>query len=167
MSLVLPENTFFVRTYMAEDIDYVIRRHIELYDKEYGFSSEFGEYVEKYVLKFHEHHDVTKENMWIAEEDGKLVGMIALVKVDDDNAQLRWFLIEPETRGKGLGYILVKTVINFCKENGYKHIFLWTINILGAARHIYKTYGFELTETAENNSWTRDVIFEERWDLDI
>lgn len=158
-------NAVVVRTYVEKDIDYVITRHRKLYEDEYKFSKEFSDYVEKYVLKFHEHHDETRENMWIIEVNGKTSGVIALVKVDDDTAQLRWFLIEPEVRGKGLGHNLMKTLIEFSEERGYKHIFLWTVNILEAARHLYNSYGFKLTESIENTSWTDNVIFEERWDL--
>ena len=160
-------NSVVIRTYQPADVEWVITRHKELYEIEYGFTGDFSDYVEKYVLKFDEYHDESKENMWIAEVNGKPVGVIAVIKVNDATAQLRWFLIEPEERGKRIGHKLMQTLIDFCKENGYKHIFLWTVNILKAARHIYKTYGFELTESVENNSWTRDVIYEERWDLDL
>lgn len=158
-------NSVVIRTYKAKDIGYVIARHRELYEDEYKFSKEFSDYVGKYVLEFHEHHDEAKENMWIAEVNGKVAGVIALVKVDDDTAQLRWFLIEPEARGKGLGRKLIETLIDFCKEKGYKHILLWTVNILEAARHLYGSYGFKLTESVENTSWTDDIIYEEHWDL--
>lgn len=60
-----------IRSYKKEDIDYIIERHRELYDKEYGFSSEFVDYVEKYVKEFDKDHDEARENIWIAEADGK------------------------------------------------------------------------------------------------
>jgi GNAT superfamily N-acetyltransferase len=93
--------------------------------------------------------------------------MIAIAKAEEDTAQLRWFLIEPEMRGKGLGHRLMKTAVDFCKEKGYRHVFLWTVDILEAARHLYQVYGVTLTETVENDVWTDDMIKEERWDLYI
>lgn len=110
-------NSVVIRTYQPRDIEWVITRHRELYDIEYGFTMDFSDYVEEC--------------------------------------------------GKRLGHKLTQTLIDFCKESGYKHIFLWTVKILKAARHIYKTFGFELTESIENNSWTNDVIYEKRWDLDL
>lgn len=155
-----------IRTYQQKDIDSIIKRHRELYESEYGFSPAFGDYVEKYLLQFHESHDENKENIWVAEMDQVIVGVIALVKVDDSTAQLRWFLIEPEMRGKGLGHKLMKVVIDFCKEKNYKQVELWTVSVLKAARHLYKHYGFELTETKYNNTWGKNLT-EERWDLSI
>lgn len=166
MSLGLSSiSPIIIRTYQQRDINYVIGSHKKLYEEEYGFTKEFSDYVKEYVLKFHEHHDDAKENMWIAEVNGEIVGVIAVVKVDDATAQLRWFLVEPEARGKGLGHTLMKTLIDFCKENGYKHIILWTVNILEAARYLYKTYGFSLTEEVGNDTWANNSIKEERWDL--
>jgi DNA-binding MarR family transcriptional regulator/N-acetylglutamate synthase-like GNAT family acetyltransferase len=155
-----------IRPYRQGDLPYIIKRHRELYESEYGFSREFGDYVEKYVQKFDEKHDSERETIWVAENGDRLIGAIAIVKADDATAQLRWFLIEPEARGRGLGRRLMKTVIDFCLEKDYKHVFLWTVNILAAARHLYGSYGFELTETKTNDSWGKNLI-EERWDLQL
>lgn len=155
-----------IRSFEPKDIDYIIKRHRALYEKEFGFTSEFGDYVEEYVHKFNEHYDANKETIWIAEENGAPVGVIAIVKADDTTAQLRWFLIEPELRGRGLGHKLIDTAIEFCREKGYKHIFLWTVHILEPARHLYKQHGFSLTESKEHELWGHHLI-EERWDLSI
>ncbi len=153
-----------IRTYQQKDIDYIIKRHRELYETEYGFSPAFGDYVEKYLLEFHERHDEDWDNIWIAESYNEIVGVIALVKVNVSTAQLRWFLIEPEMRGRGLGHRLMETVIDFCKEKNYDHVVLWTVSMLDAARHLYRHYGFELTETKKNDTWGESLT-EERWDL--
>jgi len=120
------------------------------------------------VLEFNKKHDENKENIWIAELNGKRIGVIAVAKGDNDYAaQLRWFLIEPIMRGKGLGHKLVKTALNFCKEENYKHIFLWTADVLKTARHIYGSYGFKLTETVPNKEWTDKEVLEEKWEMDL
>lgn len=155
-----------IRTFKPSDIDYIVARHRALYEIEYGFTQEFSDYVEKYAKKFMEHHDENHETIWIAEEKGSPVGVIAIVKADNTTAQLRWFLIEPDLRGRGLGHKLMITAIDFCKEKGYKHVFLWTVNILEAARHLYKEHGFSLTETNTHDLWGRHLT-EERWDMEL
>jgi DNA-binding MarR family transcriptional regulator/GNAT superfamily N-acetyltransferase len=164
-SLSSGEEPIKVRTYKPEDIEYIIKRHRELYKNEYGFTSEFGDYVEKYVIEFDKYHDEIRENIWIAEVSGRPVGVIAIVKVDEFTAQLRWFLIEPEMRSKGLGHKLLQIAIDFCKEKNYKKVLLWTVDKLVTARHLYSSYGFTLTASEENRTWTSDVIKEERWDF--
>ena len=44
-------------------------------------------------------------------------------------------------------------------------MFLWTVNLLETARHLYKTSGFTLVEEKTNDEWTDEVIMEERWEL--
>lgn len=155
-----------IRSFNPEDVDYIIERHRTLYKTEYGFNHEFGDYVEEYVRKFMNYYDEGMENLWIAEENGKSVGMIAIVKADDSTAQLRWFLLEPEVRGRGLGNRLVKTALDFCKEKKYKQVFLWTVHVLDTARHLYKSHGFTLTESIEHDSlWGGNHLIEQRYDL--
>jgi GNAT superfamily N-acetyltransferase len=166
-SVLTGDNDVIIRNYEPADVEYVIKRHRELYEGEMNYSSVFGDYVEKYVVEFDKSHDQAMENMWIAEVNGRQIGVIAIVKVDENTAQLRWFLVEPSMRGKGIGHILMKTVIDFCKDKKYNQVILWTVNILPAARHLYKAYGFELVESVENDTWTKDVINEERWDLNL
>ncbi|MFL0198509.1 GNAT family N-acetyltransferase [Clostridium sp. WILCCON 0269] len=156
---------FKIRTYKSSDINYIIKKHREVYKNEFGFSHEFGDYVEKYLIQFDRSHDVDKGNIWIAEENNKPIGIIAIAKVDDLTAQLRWFLIERDVRNKGLGHILLNTALNFCKEKNYNHIILWTVNVLKAARYLYKSYGFNLTESINNTNWTDCLVKEERWEL--
>jgi DNA-binding MarR family transcriptional regulator/GNAT superfamily N-acetyltransferase len=153
-----------IRNFEPKDIEYIIDRHRVLYENEFGFTSEFGDYVEEYVKKFKEYHDPNKEAIFIAEEDGAPIGVIAIVKAEDTTAQLRWFLIEPDARGKGLGHKLMDTAIDFSKDKGYKHVFLWTVNILEPARHLYREHGFSLTECKEHELWGHQLT-EERWDL--
>lgn len=154
-----------IRNYVEKDLDFVIGRHTELYDVEYGLGPEFGGYVEKYSRLFHRDHG-DRENMWIAEDGGRPLGVIAIVRADDETAQLRWFLIEPDARGTGLGNRLVKIAIDFCREKGYRRVFLWTLSNLAAARHLYEKHGFSLTETKPNDTWSNDLT-EERWDMNL
>lgn len=153
-----------IRPFTPEEAEYIIRRHRDLYADEYGFDSTFESYVGDAVRKFLETYDGSLENIWIAEYQGQPVGSIAIVRVDDTTSQLRWFLIEPEMRGKGLGDRLMKIAVDFCREKDYKLVYLWTLSILEAARHLYKRYGFEPTDTAEHDIWGNHLI-EERWDL--
>ncbi len=164
--ITLNVNQLHIRSFQPKDIKWVIQKHINLYKDEYGFDNTFKDYVATPLYKFQKSFNKEKENLWIAEVDGNVVGMIAIVKVDDKKAQLRWFLIDPEVRGKGLGHKLMQVALKFCKKTGYNSVFLWTISILGTARYLYKRYGFILTQTKEHDIWGKHLI-EERWDLSL
>lgn len=157
-------NPFRIRSFLPQDLGTIVEKHYELYKTEFGFDLTFKDYVGNAVDQFAKSHDKNKENIWVVEMGERVVGSIAIVKVDDKTAQLRWFLIDPDLRGKGLGNKLMATAVDFCRLKGYTCIFLWTVSILQAARHLYQQYGFSLTATEEHDVWGKHLI-EERWDL--
>ncbi|MDO9509624.1 MAG: GNAT family N-acetyltransferase [Thermovirgaceae bacterium] len=71
---------------------------------------------------------------------------MGVVATDSEPAQLRWFLIEPEFRGFGLGRRLMTTAMDYFREKGFKRVFLWTFDERDATRHLYREYGFLPTE---------------------
>ena len=144
----------------ANDIAKIVERHRIIYQEEYGYNSEFGDYVENFVKG-----DI--DCIWIAESEGAFAGCISVVRVDDRTAQLRKFLVEPKMRGQGIGRKLIQRLIEYCKEKKYEKIFLWTVDELVAARKLYEEFGFVLTEEKpEKMLWGRNLI-EQRWDLSL
>jgi GNAT superfamily N-acetyltransferase len=137
---------------------------MKYYGEHYCFKPVFEYYVIKGITEFL--HDPSGSNLWIAEVDGLIVGSIAIVKTQNA-AQLRWFLVDKEYQGIGIGRNLMKTALRFCEEQKYNRVFLWTGNILKVARHLYKEFGFYLTEENSNNEWTDGTITEEQWELNL
>jgi N-acetylglutamate synthase-like GNAT family acetyltransferase len=144
----------------ASDIAKIIERHRTIYQEEFGYNSDFGDYVEN-LLK------VNIECIWIAESAGDFAGCISIVRVDDRTAQLRKFLVEPKMRGQGIGKKLIQCLIDYCKKKKYEKIFLWTVDELLAARKLYQEFGFELTESKPKRLLWGKSITEQRWDLSL
>ena len=153
-----------IRPYQAGDAGYIAYRHGVLYAKEYGLDPVFEKYVFASLMDYL--NNPASGKIWIAEVHGEIVGFIAIVKVDEKTAQLRWFLIEPEFRGQGLGRCLMTEAVAYCKEQNIAHVFLWTFAELDAARHLYRSFGFVRTEEEQNNTWKNDLM-EEKWDLTL
>lgn len=164
--------SFTIRRFQKSDLDWVIDRHDKLYEEEQGFDHTFRPYVEGPVYDFGAMAIPEKENLWVAEawkgpgSEGIRAGMIAIVRVDDETAQLRWYLVEPEYRGVGLGRSLMKIALDFTAAAGYKNVFLWTVSQLDAARHLYQDYGFTVTQTETHDIWGKTQT-EERWELEF
>jgi N-acetylglutamate synthase-like GNAT family acetyltransferase len=161
-------NGLSIRNFTLDDVDYVITGHHTMYETEYGLNtSVWKSYVADAVNDFVNKFDDKKDCMVILDLNGTPSGSAAIKHIDDDTAQFRFFLIEPGLRGLGAGHMLFDKTIDFCREKGYKHVFLWTFSTLMSARHLYKTKGFSITETHENNEWGTEVLEEERWDMDL
>ena len=155
-----------IRNHRMGDIGYLIYQHAVFYNREYGFDISFESYVAETMIKFINSYDEKKERLWIVEKDDTIMGSIAIVHVDNETAQLRWFLLDPEVRGKGIGKKLVSTAVDFCREKKYKKVFLMTSRDLKAARALYSRYGFQIKETKEYEIWGQ-MLGEEIWELDL
>jgi peptidyl-dipeptidase Dcp len=81
-------------------------------------------------------------------------------------AQLRYFLIEPEYRGIGLGSRLLNSYMDFLRACGYRKSYLWTTHELTVAASLYQRLGFILTEQKESTNFGKPLI-EQRYDLTL
>ena len=138
------------------DVGSIIYLHGVLYAKEYGYDYTFEAYVGEPLSQFVKRNN-PREKIWIVEKE-KILGSIAICEASEVEAQLRWFLISPELRGKGYGKQLVKKAIKFSEDQGYKSIQLWTVKDLEAAKNIYLSNGFKLEEEVEHSVWGSNQI---------
>jgi len=160
-------NNIHIRNYKPGDLGYIDFMHCRLYESEYAFDAEsFEQYVLPSMATFLDTKDKQGSMIWVAEYGNHIVGAIAIIKVDHNSAQLRWFIIDPKFRGFGLGRNLMTTAVSFCKSQNYKTVFLLTIDFLKAARYLYQNFGFELTESKSHFLWGKDLT-EERWELKL
>jgi GNAT superfamily N-acetyltransferase len=128
------------------DLGWVLQAHGELYAAEYGWGMSYEALVAQIVADYVRDHDPEREAAWIAEQDGERMGSVFCVRgPDEGTAKLRLLLLQPSSRGQGLGARLVDTCMAFAREAGYKRMVLWTNDPLVAARHIYLARGFKLT----------------------
>src|SRR5690349_16129261 len=72
-------------------------------------------------------------------------------------AHLRWFIIDDALRGSGMGRQLMERATAFVDAH-YDETYLWTFKSLDAARHLYESFGFVLSDEAEGSQWGATVI---------
>jgi GNAT superfamily N-acetyltransferase len=111
------------------DVGYITYLHGILYAPEQGWDHTFDAYVALPLAGFAKSHS-PRERIWIVEKDARIVGCTAVVNFSENEAQLRWLLLDPEIRGHGIGRRLVEEALNFCRYAGYSSVFLWTVSTL-------------------------------------
>jgi DNA-binding MarR family transcriptional regulator/N-acetylglutamate synthase-like GNAT family acetyltransferase len=161
-----PGGEIILRAPEAGDYGWIVERHGALYGAEYGFDRRFERDVAEIVAAFVTNFRPGLERCWIAERDGARCGSALVARENDTTARLRLVLLEPSARGTGLGRRLVRTCIDFAREAGYTNMVLWTHSILTAARAIYQSEGFVLTDAHENTGWG-PVLTSETWKLTL
>ena len=150
------------------DLGAVVAHHGRLYAREYGVDAGFEAHVANSVARvgirgFPREH----EGIWIVEQRGEHAGSVALTDEGGGEAVLRWFVLEPRLRGRGLGRRLVGEVIAEARAAGQTLLALETFSELTAAAHIYRDIGFELTWEETKPRWGRREITYQRYELPL
>jgi GNAT superfamily N-acetyltransferase len=160
----IPLDEISIRTELKPgDMGYVIYMHGNLYKKEYDYGIQFESYVAKGLCEFWEKYHPERNRVWVCEHDGRMIGFLLLMD-RGKAAQLRYFLIQPEYRGIGLGSKLMSLYMDFLQGCGYKESYLWTTHELSTAAFLYKRVGFQLKEEKESTAFGK-LLKEQRYDL--
>ncbi|GAA1640891.1 GNAT family N-acetyltransferase [Actinoplanes couchii] len=137
----------------------MVMANAEVYHRQFGWNTDYEVLVAGIVAGFGARHDPARETGWIAELDGRRVGCVFLVATDDPTvARLRILVVTPDGRGRQLGTRLVQECLTFARNAGYQRVTLWTNDVLVAARRIYESFGFTLTDQEPHHSFGHDLV---------
>jgi GNAT superfamily N-acetyltransferase len=108
------------------------------------------------LCDFIEQYDAQKDLMLSAHIGGVLVGSISMLgqKPGPDGAQLRFFIVDPAYHGRGAGKALLSKALEWCRERGFRKIFLWTVDYLEQSRSMYEKAGFRVTDRCPDDRYT-------------
>jgi GNAT superfamily N-acetyltransferase len=132
--------------------------------QDYGFSPVHEAYCAQIASDFILNPDPGRAKAWLAKKDGAVVGSVLICELPNDVAQLRLLFADKSVRGSGLGRWLTEDSVQYCREAGFKKVFLWTVDGLERAISIYKSLGFKLTDEKTQLVWGRESR-ELRFDL--
>ncbi|WP_338879691.1 helix-turn-helix domain-containing GNAT family N-acetyltransferase [Achromobacter veterisilvae] len=132
-----------------------------LHARYYAQASGFGVYFERKVAtelsEFAEGLPEAGKNVWLYLDGGRA---LASIVIDGDpaarQAHLRWFIVDESLRGMGVGRALLERALAFADAH-YDETYLWTFKGLDAARHLYESAGFVLTDESEGRQWGSKV----------
>ena len=155
-----PINPTTIKGYIPGAIGRITEMHARYYSEHWGFGKFFEIKVAAELSGFLERFDENRDGLWTACDRSKVNGSIVIdgIKADSEGAHLRWYIVSNTLHGQGIGSRLLSTAMDFCREKGYKQVFLWTFAGLDAARRLYEKNGFRIAHEQKGNQWGTTVI---------
>jgi ribosomal protein S18 acetylase RimI-like enzyme len=148
------------------DLGAIIEHHGRTYAREYGVDSSFEAHVAAAVaraalLGFPRE----TEAIWIVERDGRHAGSLAMTDEGDGVACIRFFVLDADLRGQGLGRRLLEELLETALAAGFERAVLETFSDLTAAARLYRDYGFRVLNAEIGPRWGRAEITYQRYEV--
>ncbi len=123
------------------DIDATIKLYqISLCDNKEGFIQDID--YKANIQNMIKELRLNNGDIYVLKLNGKVVGMGALKKVDENTIEMCKLHLYPNLKGMGLGKKLALALIDFAKEKNYKKINLHVTKTQKAAIGLYDRLGF-------------------------
>jgi GNAT superfamily N-acetyltransferase len=148
------------------DPDAIVELQERLYATEFGLDARFGRDLRASIL------DALRAG-WMREGgcvwlvgDRPLTGTLALTDEGGGLGRVRWFLLAPELRGRGLGGALIAELLAEARNLGLRKLELVTFSALTVAARIYRAAGFELVSAETKEMWGPPIVLQ-RYELSL
>jgi ribosomal protein S18 acetylase RimI-like enzyme len=148
------------------DLGAIVAHHGATYIPEYGLDSTFEAHVGASVVAAGKRgFPREREGLWIVEDRGRHAGSLALTDEGGGLGVVRWFVLDPALRGRGLGRRLIDELISEARDAGYDRLHLETFADLRTAAHLYRSHGFELVREEHGPRWGRERFTYQHYEL--
>lgn len=139
-------------------LGWIVAEHGRSYDAEWGLGAAFEAKVAAGLGELAGRLDPRRDLLLhAADAVGQPLGAIAVdgsgPGTAERGARIRYFILAPQTRGRGIGRMLLDGAMGFIREAGFERAWLTTFAGLDAARHLYEQNGFRLDREDLDTTW--------------
>jgi len=108
-----------------------------------GYEEEFADLPGKYAPP--------EGRLLLAAERERVLGCVALRKVEDGVCEMKRLYVRPEARGMALGRRLAEAIVEEARSAGYAEMRLDVLPEFEAARRVYRSMGFVSADAVSHN----------------
>ena len=147
-----------LRSPRSGDYGWLVHRQALLFGAEYGVDIGFEAFAAQEMAEFSQLRDRERAMCWIAEQRNTVVGAAFVAALCERAARMRLLYIEPESRGLGIGTLLVAQSIGFARQAGYDTLTLTTYGVLNDGRRVFERAGFNCIATEPERRFGRNLV---------
>jgi ribosomal protein S18 acetylase RimI-like enzyme len=118
-----------------------VRLMLEEYVRWIGLDLAFQE-IEEELAGLPGEYAPPRGALFVAEEDGRLLGMIGVRSFEGAICEMKRLYVRPEARGRGLAKQLIAAALDQARRLRYSEIRLDTLPMMGDAQSLYVALGF-------------------------
>lgn len=149
------EDDISIRTELrCGDIGRIVALHGESYEPLDGFGMRFEAFVARTIAEFILDNDAHGQ-VWLVERGERLLGCAAVVLRENQVGQIRWVVLAPSLRGRGIGKDLVEKTLAYCRDQGCRKVVLETTDGLPESQTLYEVFGFRVSSNTVAKLWDR------------
>jgi ribosomal protein S18 acetylase RimI-like enzyme len=144
--------------YLPGAVGAVAALHARYYSVSHGFDQVFEAKVARELGEFVCRYETARDRLWLVRRADEVLGSLVIDGGDGEGvAHLRWFILGDPLRGRGFGKRLMADAMTFCRDRGFRSVYLWTLSGLDAALHLYEAQGFVVVERVMGTQWGKAV----------
>ena len=91
--------------------------------------------------------DEPANHFWVAEIDGRVLGMIGVARDLEHTAEIRRLRVDPQWQQTSIAAKLLETALTHCRDEGYLKVILDTRFDPDAVLDLFEKFGFQHTRT--------------------
>jgi ribosomal protein S18 acetylase RimI-like enzyme len=151
------------------DRDAIVELHQRIYPEGYGVAQSFVDDVAAALDTLIEHGWPGRpgDGIWIVERDGEVCGCLALSDEGDREGRVRFFLLTPDARGRGLGRRMLGELMEVARAAAYRVLTLATFDELTVAARMYRSHGFRVVREERGPRWGRERFNYQHYELEL
>jgi GNAT superfamily N-acetyltransferase len=145
----------------AGDSGAIVALHDRVYRAEFGFDGRFAASVATSIeVALASGWPERGGGVWLVDSGDELGGALALTDEGGGVGRVRWFVLERELRGQGLGRSMLASLLDHARASGMTMLQLETFSALSTAAHLYREAGFRLRWERPTDKWGPPIVYQ-------
>ncbi len=160
MTMAMVEPVTFMEGFRPGYLGRIAQMHGEYYAGALGTGAELEGLMARELAQFRDGYDPARDLLLTAHVEGVLAGCVALDggQTEHPGVRLRWFLLDAAYQGRGIGSALLRRVLDARQAHGSGQVWLWTVEGLPQALHLYEKAGFRVVERFPDERYTVPLV---------